>query len=68
MKRGKNYQESAKLIDATKLYDVENRIFFKNIEYYLTDLSNTKKSFCLISKNGSNLITPTPFASELFAL
>ena len=27
----------------TKLYDVENRMFFKNIEYYLADLSNTKK-------------------------
>ncbi len=26
-----------------KLYDVENRMFFKNIEYYFTDSSNIKK-------------------------
>ena len=27
----------------TKLYDVENRMFFKNIEYYFTNVSDTKK-------------------------
>ena len=26
-----------------KLYDIENRVFFSDIDYYLTDLSNTSK-------------------------
>ena len=26
-----------------KLYDIENRMFFKNIDYYFTDLSNSSK-------------------------
>ncbi len=42
-----------------KLYDVENRIFFENIEYYFTDLSNVKKRTYTWTKQKSLDTAPT---------
>jgi hypothetical protein len=49
-----------------KLYDVENRMFFKDIEYYFTDLSNTKKRTYTWTKQKSLDTTPEfPEKSEV---
>lgn len=49
-----------------KLYDVENRMFFKDIEYYFTDLSNTKKRTYTWTKQKSLNTTPEfPEKSEV---